>query len=216
MALPKITIVNYGVGNLLSAARALAFVGAEVRMTEDPDDLSSADRVLLPGVGAFGHCMESLQARGFVPALQAFAKSGRPFLGICVGMQVLFDESEEFGPVAGLSLIGGAVRRIPLNDASGKPQKVPHIGWSALTPAPEARHVWQDSFLSDVARGDAAYFVHSYTAWPDDDADRLADAWHGGQRVCAVTMRDNIVGVQFHPEKSGQAGLVMLQRFMRI
>ena len=215
MARARVSIVNYGVGNLLSAARALTHVGADVTITGDRNDIASADRLVLPGVGAFGHCMDILNEGGVGQSVQAFVQSGRPFLGICVGMQVLFDYSEEFGPVAGLSLVPGAVRRIPDQDVQGKPQKVPHIGWSALSPS-SAEAGWGDTPLADTNAGDATYFVHSYTAWPNDDENRLADAWHGGQRICAAVRKDNIFGVQFHPEKSGAAGLAILRNFIRI
>lgn len=202
-------IVDYGIGNLLSVARAVEKSGGEPRLTRVAAEIASADRLLLPGVGAFEACMRTLGEYGLVGAVTAGAASGRPFLGICVGMQMLFDYSLEFGRHAGLGIIPGHVAAIP---AEGR--KVPHIGWSALC-VPAGRRDWGGTVLADAAPGLAsAYFLHSFACVPDDAADRLADAEYGGYAVCAAVQRGNVLGFQCHPEKSGPTGLRVIEHFI--
>lgn len=206
-----VTIVDYGRGNILSVSRALESVGASVTLTDDPVAIAAAERLLLPGVGAFGDAMATLQARNLVAPLQAFAETGRPFLGICLGMQLMLDESEEFGSHAGLGLIPGRVQRIPVPEANGVAYKVPHVGWNRLIAAGAD---WTGTPLADTADAAAVYFVHSYEARPDEPAHRIADCVYGGHRIAAVIGRDNMIGCQFHPEKSGETGLGILKRFL--
>lgn len=212
----SITVIDYGVGNLLSVARALAFCGGEVDVTSDLSRIAKADRLVLPGVGAFGDCIEEIKQRHMDDAIRTFAASGRPLLGICVGMQVLFDYSEEFGIHFGLGLIQGAVRAIPAFTESGTPHKIPHIGWSPLLFPDGGRNDWGGSPLEPVSPGDAAYFIHSFTGWPEDPAFRLADSVYDGQRIAAAVGRNNVWGTQFHPEKSGPTGLCILKRFLML
>jgi glutamine amidotransferase len=213
MSAPSLTIVDYGVGNLLSVRRAFEACGATVRLTDDPDEIGRAERLVLPGVGAFGDCMAELRRRDMVEPVTAYAGSGRPMRGICVGMQVLLSTGEEFGRHAGLALIPGTVSAIPATAADGRPHKIPHIGWSSLQPAGGAER-WSDSVMRAVPSGASAYFVHSFTAVPDSDEHRLADCDYNGRRISAAIRRDNIVGMQFHPEKSGSVGLAMLSAFL--
>lgn len=202
-----VVVVDFGLGNLHSVVKALRHEGAEVTLTEDPDEVRRADRLVLPGVGAFADGMEGLRKRDLIEPLREFIASGRPFLGICVGMQVLLGESEEFGQHAGLGIIEGKVSLIPR--AEGR--KVPHIGWNRVTPAGS----WADTPLEPLESGTMLYFVHSYTAVPTREEHRLADADYAGHRISAAVRKDNVVGVQFHPEKSGAAGLLVLARYLR-
>ncbi|HUP93645.1 MAG TPA: imidazole glycerol phosphate synthase subunit HisH [Burkholderiales bacterium] len=211
----RVAVVDYGMGNLYSVCRALEHVGAEAVLTEDPRAVLEADRVVLPGVGAFRDGMDELARRGLVPALREYAAGGRMMLGICLGMQMLFDESEEFGRHMGLAIIPGAVRAIPAAGADGKPHKIPHVGWSAVRPPATTAH-WTGTLLEGTAEGTDFYFVHSYTGVPESHESRLADADYDGCIISAAVRRGNVYGFQFHPEKSGQAGLNLLQRFISV
>lgn len=213
MGKPKITVIDYGVGNLLSVQRGLEHCGAEVILSSDPETVVAASRVVLPGVGAFANAMQALNERALAPAIQELANRGTPLLGICLGMQLLLDESEEFGITPGLGLIPGRVVAIPTATVSGEAQKIPHIGWNSLVPA-EGRVDWHGTVLADNAPGEAAYFVHSFMSVPSDPAHRVADCLYGGHRIAAVIMKDNITACQFHPEKSGEVGLKILRRFV--
>lgn len=207
-------VVDYGIGNLFSVARAIEKAGGEARLTSSPAEVATAERLLLPGVGAFEPCMRTLQKSGLSDPVMEFARTGRPFLGICVGMQLLFDYSLEFGQHAGLGLIAGHVAPIPPSDASGT-RKVPHIGWSPLL-HPEARADWNGTLLEGARPGqDSAYFVHSFNCIPDDPARRMAEVDYIGHSVCAAVEQDNITAFQCHPEKSGPVGLRILERFLR-
>lgn len=211
----KVTIVDYEVGNLLSVRRALEHCGAEVAVTGDVHAVRSAERLILPGVGAFGDCVYALNERGLFDAVLDYATTTRPFLGICVGMQMLFDSSEEFGNHKGLGLIPGQVVAIPKTDAWGHPHKTPHIGWTPLTiPEGASPERWQDTILSKVEPNSCTYFVHSFTAEPYDPHDRLADCAYNGRLVSAAVQRGHITGTQFHPEKSGVVGLGIISNFL--
>lgn len=215
MTTSRVTIVDYGIGNLLSAQRAFAAIGHEARIESRPEAVADAGHLVVPGVGAFGDCIRALRMSGFVEPLRAHVRAGKPLLGICVGMQMLFDGSEEFGNHDGLGLLPGRVRRIPDVAADGRRLKIPHIGWSALeVPTEAGADRWEDTILEGIATDASVYFVHSYTGWPDNPSDRLADAFHGGQRICAAIQHDNISGTQFHPEKSGTVGLRIIRNFV--
>ena len=194
----RIAIVDYGAGNLKSVRKALAYLGLESVVTADAAELNRADGLILPGVGAFPDAMERLTP--LVPALRAFAASGRPYLGICLGMQLLFDRSEELRPCAGLGLIPGRVERIPTA------LKLPHIGWNSLS-------IRRDNALTTGLReGDRVYFVHSFCGLCDRETDAAAFTDYGVP-VLAMTARGNLFGCQFHPEKSGEVGLTILRNF---
>ena len=205
---PIVTVVDYDVGNLLSVTRAFEHCGAEVRLESSPLFVAKAERLVLPGVGAFGDCIGELQARGLAGPIRDYAASGRPMLGICVGMQMLLDGSDEFGSHPGLGLVRGWVRKLPQQAGI----KLPHIGWSPISP-PD-RRVWSGTILESLPAGEEVYFVHSFAAVPDDPADCLARTPYGDASFCSVVKRGNVTGCQFHPEKSGEAGLAMVRRFL--
>ncbi|MBY3253165.1 imidazole glycerol phosphate synthase subunit HisH [Rhizobium laguerreae] len=211
----SVVVVDYGIGNVFSVCNALKQIGAEPQLTRDIPTILQAERVILPGVGAFGRAMDALRGFGLDEALGSYVATGRPFLGICIGMQVLMDSSLEFGAHAGLGFIPGTVERIPSVDKDGNPLRVPHISWSKVKPAagvlPEQ---WQPTPLSGDEDYQEFYFVHSYHSRPNDASNLLAIVDHGGNDVTAAITKDNIVGVQFHPERSGLAGLSLLGKFM--
>jgi glutamine amidotransferase len=208
----KVTVIDYGIGNLLSVQRGFEYCGAVVRLTSDPDEVLDAERLVLPGVGAFANGMQALVERDLVMAIQTQVHKGTPLLGICLGMQMLLDESEEFGITRGLGLISGRVVHLPTHTISGKIQKIPHIGWGSIIPS-EYRHDWKNTILEDSVPGEATYFVHSFISQTTDPMHRLADCFYGGYRVPAVIAKGHIMGCQFHPEKSGEVGLRILRRF---
>ncbi|MDB5752804.1 MAG: imidazole glycerol phosphate synthase subunit HisH [Ramlibacter sp.] len=212
MSIP-VTVIDYGIGNLLNMVRALEHCGAAVQVVaRATPEAAQASRLVLPGVGAFGDGMAELRARGLDDTVRNFAATGRPFLGICVGLQMMFEDSEEMGTHAGLGLLQGRVLAVPVTRADGQPHRVPHIGWRPL----QAARAWDDTILSEVQAGERAYFVHSFTAEPRDPAVRLADVDYDGRRLCAAVQRGNLTGCQFHPERSAGAGLGMLRRFLAL
>ena len=198
----SLALIDYGAGNLHSVHNALKAAGAgDVHVTADPDIVAKADRIVLPGVGAFAHCMEALSAiDGMVAAMEQRVRvEGIPFLGICVGMQLLADAGVEHGTTRGLGWIGGTVRAI----APAVDLKIPHMGWNDVVPTQGA----------PLIEAGEAYFLHSYHFDAADDADVLAKTDHGGTLVAAVG-RGNMMGVQFHPEKSQAYGINFLKRFL--
>lgn len=213
-----ITVIDYGASNLLNVVRALEHCGATVEVTDNAPTVAAASKLVFPGVGAFGDCMQALHARGLVEPILAYVESQKPFLGICVGMQVMFDVGEEFGEHQGLGIIKGRVARIPDKGSDGKPHKIPHIGWSELAPA-TANTSWQGTILqplSDSGKNHSAYFVHSYHGMPTQSEDCLAVADYDGIAICAAVKRGNAYGCQFHPEKSAETGLSILRHFVNI
>lgn len=196
----QVAIIDYGVGNLRSVEKALAATGCEAIVTADESLLRNAKRLVLPGVGAFGACMKALSERGFDRLVREKAREGTPLLGVCVGMQLLFDESEEFGATAGLGLLRGRVRRFEKNLV------VPHVGWNRIY------HKRQHALFDEVADGSFCYFVHSYYCEPADET-VVAGQTEYGARYASVVAKNNICGVQFHPEKSQDVGLRMLRNF---
>ena len=209
----KVTIIDYGLSNLLSVQHAFAHFGAETLVTGKAEDVLAADALVLPGVGAFKDGMAGLEKLGLIEPIRQKAAAGTPLLGICLGMQMLFDESEEFGLHKGLGLIPGRVVRIPSTDVQGRPQKVPHISWDPLNPA-GGRTDFAGTVLAGVTPGEECYFIHSYEAKPADEADRLADTVYGGRAVCAAAAHGSVVGCQFHPEKSVKVGLRIIEEYL--
>ena len=197
----KITIIDYGMGNLHSAAKALEKVGAQVTVTRDPELVRQADKVILPGVGAFGDCMKNLNERGLAPVIHEVIAAGKPFLGICVGLQMLFEGSEEDPGVAGLGIFKGMVRKIA---APGL--KIPHMGWNNL------EYRTSSSLFQGLPPAAYVYFVHSYHAVPTDESCITAVSDYGGQ-VTAAVGQGLVQAVQFHPEKSSAVGLKILANF---
>jgi|SRR5450631_3131799 glutamine amidotransferase len=214
MSRPEVAVMDYGVGNLLSVRQALEHCGATVTVTADHDTLLASPRVILPGVGAFSNGMGELRRRGLDRVAKEVASRGTPLLGICLGMQLMLDESEEFGISAGLGLIPGVVVPVPAVTDLGLPQKIPHIGWNSLVLS-EGRRNWEDTLLCEVKPSEAMYFVHSYMARPLDGRHRIADCLYGGIRISAVVGCGNVFGCQFHPEKSGLVGLKVLRAFLQ-
>ncbi len=224
-----ITIIDYGIGNLRSMEKALAAVGADVCRTDDPDAVLKADKVVLPGVGAFGACAGEIRRRdGLEDAIHRIIAAGKPFLGVCVGMQLLFDVGEEMGVHQGLGVIPGRVVRFdaatvteshsvlqgaaaeaPSIEAWNGALKIPHMGWNTIHPHREG------ALLNGLEDGAYFYFVHSFISVPNQSEDVLASC-HYGIEFAAVVQRNNVYGVQFHPEKSQQNGLQILKNFAEL
>ena len=202
----KVTVIDYGLSNLLSVQHAFAHFGAEVQVTSSPTDVLAADALVLPGVGAFQDGMQGLEQLGLIEPIKQKTAQGTLLLGICLGMQMLFDESEEFGLHKGLGLIPGRVVRIPDVDADGSPQRVPHISWNPLYPA-GGRTDFSGTALQNVQLGQECYFIHSYEAKPAAEEYRLADTVYGGRKVCAAAQKGCVIGTQFHPENPARWGL---------
>lgn len=215
MSNPTCVVVDYGIGNTFSVTRALEKCGVEPTLTGDLDAIRSAERLILPGVGAFGRAADRLRALGLDEAILRFVESGRPFLGICVGMQLLMSVGTEFGQHAGLGLLEGSVDKIDISDPDGRPARVPLIGWYELQAPQGSPTRWGGTPLDGSPDGAAYYFVHSYAAKPKNQDAVLAVARHGTQEVAAAVQRDNVFGLQFHPERSGPHGLALLKRFAR-
>ncbi|HEY3366843.1 MAG TPA: imidazole glycerol phosphate synthase subunit HisH [Symbiobacteriaceae bacterium] len=200
----RIAIVDYNVGNLPSVQKAFAAVGYDTEVTSDPAVIAAADGLVLPGVGAFAEGMKNLVAAGLVEPVKAYAASGRPLLGICVGLQLMFEVGEEFGETPGLGLFPGRITRLPST------VKLPQIGWNLVEPELPAHPIFDG-----LAEPYYAYFVHSFAAEGCDPAD-VAALTDYGRFFPSVVARGNLIGVQFHPEKSSRAGLTMLANFGRI
>ena len=210
------TVVDYGMANLLNVVRALNHCGATVTVTEDPAVALAADRLVVPGVGAFKDSIHELQVRGLVDAIRQYALLERPLLGICVGMQILFDDSEEFGIHPGLGILPGQVKMVPKTTTLGAVQRIPYIGWYHLVEPPDGRD-WNGTLLQPVTNANpAVYFVHSFAAHPAVASDRLADYIYGGHRISAAVQRGTIMATQFHPERSARVGLSLLSRFLEM
>ena len=205
-----IAVIDYDIGNLHSVGKALEKVGGDVRVTRDVKLIKEASHVVLPGVGAFAGCMEKLAGYDLVEPVLEVISSGKPFLGICVGLQMLFSESEEFGTQKGLDVLGGKVVRFPSPHTDGGADlKVPHMGWNAIKKMKESR------LLEGIEDGEYFYFVHSYYAVPDDDSVTLTTTGYGLDFASAIE-KGNLFATQFHPEKSQAAGLKILKNFTRL
>lgn len=200
-----IAVIDYGVGNLFSVEKAVAALGADVQVTSDKNVIERADKIILPGVGAFGDCMKNLEATGLIPTIKSLVADGRPMLGICVGLQILFDGSEESPGAKGLGLIHGMVKKI---QAPGL--KIPHMGWNSLSIRAERE---PHDLFAGLAEHPYVYFVHSYHAVPDDPAVITATTEYGEQLTAAVA-KGSLQATQFHPEKSGDVGLAILRNFI--
>jgi glutamine amidotransferase len=203
---PRIAVVDYGAGNLRSVAKALLRSGLEPLVTGDPDAVRKADALLLPGVGAFDDAMGELTRRGLDAAVRESIGAGRPYLGLCLGLQVLFEDCDEHGLHDGLGLLPGEVRRFDDLDAEGGRLLVPHIGWNTV------RFSGDHPMCERLRSADCFYFVHSYRALPAKSKDVVGRADYGGEFAAAVA-RDNVFAVQFHPEKSQSAGRRLLDAF---
>ena len=202
-----VAVVDYGVGNLFSLCSSLAAIGAQAVVTDDPAVLAAADHIILPGVGAFGDAADKLRERGLFDVLRQLAEQGKPLMGICLGMQLLFEKGFEYGEHEGLGLIKGEVR--PVEEVIPNGLKIPHIGWNGLHFG-ENKH----PLFKYLNEGDCVYFVHSYYGAKCDES-VIATAEYGAELTAAVANR-NVMGCQFHPEKSGEAGLKILRAFCEL
>jgi glutamine amidotransferase len=201
-----LAVIDYGAGNLRSVLHALKHLGVEnMRIVQKPDDLHGAERIILPGVGAFGAGMQKLAEQNLIGAIQESIRAGKPYLGICLGMQFLFERSDEMGDHDGLGILPGYVTRFPAMDGL----KVPHMGWNQLQVGRESR------LLEGISSANYAYFVHSYYCIPAEEGDIVASVDYG-ILFTAVIQRDNVFGVQFHPEKSQRTGLQILTNFLKV
>ncbi len=205
----KVAIVDYGLGNIFSIERAVRHAGGDPLITADRREIEKADRIILPGVGAFGDGINGLKHKGLDKMLADCARSGKMIFGICLGMQLMMTNSEEFGFNEGLDLIPGKVIRFPDPERNNPKYKVPHVGWNVISGD------WDGSILSNNAPGEFFYFVHSYRVIPDRPEHVLAMTEYGGHRFCSVVKKENVLGCQFHPELSGESGLKIYREFVK-
>ena len=208
----KVTIVDYGVGNLLSVKRGFEHSGVDVGVSADPAGIKNASRIVLPGVGAFRNGMNELKERNLIDVIRDASNRGVPILGICLGMQLLFEIGEEFGRTDGLGLVPGKVKAISSESGQGLKIRVPHIGWNEIRPF-ESDSNWEKTVLASVHAGQAMYFNHSFLVEPTDKSCVIAASEYGSNLIPSVIQHENISGCQFHPEKSGHSGLQILKVF---
>ena len=209
----RVTIINYGLSNLFSVKNAFTSFGVETVVSQRKEDVTDADVLILPGVGAFRDGMNGLSDLGLIKPITSKVREGVPLLGICLGMQMLFDESEEFGVYKGLGFIPGRVEKIPSIDINGSKQKIPHISWNPLYPSVN-KDTFSGTLLEGITAGEECYFIHGYEAKPSYQENYLAITKYGGRDVCAVVQNKNVIGTQFHPEKSGYVGLKIIKSFI--
>ena len=204
-----IAIIDYGVGNLYSVEKAVAAVGGDVIVTDDEHDLEIADKLILPGVGAFGDCMKNLEDSDLIPTILEQVKNKKPLFGICVGLQILFESSEESPDAKGLGIFKGTVKKI-----CAEGLKIPHMGWNFVKVGSKNFHKFGESkFMSGLHSEPYFYFVHSYHAVPQDENIVAARTFYG-ENITAAVEYENIFATQFHPEKSGDVGLQVLKNFV--
>lgn len=211
----EIVIVDYGLGNLLSVEKALIKLGYSVELASTSKMISNAKKIIIPGVGSFAAGMNNLNQLGLVGSIKNSAAEGTPILGICLGMQMLMDESDEFGSVEGLGLIGGQVRKIPNITSSGNLLKLPNIGWLNLHPNDQAGSR-KSNLLLNIPLSKRFYFLHSYEVLLSEENNCIAKSYYGDKLLNAIIHKDNIYGTQFHPEKSGESGLQLLKNFCEL
>ena len=206
-----IAVIDYGIGNVRSILSAFENQGANVFLTRDKNKILESDGVILPGVGAFSHGMDSLNKHGLVDIIKEYVESNKPFMGICLGMQMLFEESEEFGVTKGLGLISGKVVKLPTKDSQN--EKLPHVSWNELN---SGKIQWPNTVLENIKEGSDMYFVHSFVAQPNNESNVLSTTEYSGYNFCSSVKSGNIYGCQFHPEKSGKIGLKIVKNFIRM
>jgi imidazole glycerol-phosphate synthase subunit HisH len=207
----NVSIINYSIGNIFSIAKAFEKLDCSVIIADEPEHVKSADYLVLPGVGAFGDGMANLNKTGLAEAIKEYVNLGNPFIGICLGMQFLFSQSEEFGINYGLDLIKGEVKKLP----SQKNMKIPHIGWAKLF-LPEKMFSWKGTLLDGYDSAIDVYFAHSYICCPEDDSLWLSHSVFGDHNFCSCIKKENVIGYQFHPEKSGNVGIKIIQNFLKL
>ncbi len=208
----QVSIIDYGMGNILSVRRAFENQSVKVKYVASAEEVYRSEYLVLPGVGAFKNGMKELESRNLIHAIQKYCQENRPFLGICLGMQMMLDESEEFGNTRGLGIIPGKVVRMKDKNSDGIYQKIPQVGWNKL----KMQQKTEGTILDGMLENTEMYFVHSFAAEPADNKYRLADIDYGGWMVSAAIKKGNCYGTQFHPEKSGGKGLKIIHNFMKI
>lgn len=207
----KVAVIDYSIGNVKSMCNALEHVGIEAELTNNRDSILMADAAILPGVGAFAHGMQNLNELNLIPVIEEYVGAGKLFIGICLGMQLLLDESEEFGANKGLGLIDGKVIKLPIGQ--GSQEKLPHVNWSEINSPNPLR--WSNTLLEDTPINSNMYFVHSFVAAPTNQSDILATCYYGAGYFCSAVQKNNVYGFQFHPEKSGELGLNILNKIKK-
>jgi imidazole glycerol-phosphate synthase subunit HisH len=211
----KVVVVDYGIGNLFSVKRSLEYVGANVILSNQSDEILNADRLVLPGVGAFGDGMAGIKKQSLATIIQKFALSDKPLLGICLGMQMLATKSFEFGENSGLDIIPGEIIPIPNKNQMGIPHKIPHIGWANLSRL-DSNSGWQDTILKNLSNSASCYHIHSFMFVPQIREHAIAVYDYNGISIASVVRKGNVYGCQFHPEKSGEVGLNVLKSFIEL
>ena len=204
---PKVAVVDYEMGNLYSISQACQHVGLTPLITKNKKDILNADAVILPGVGAFGEAMKHLQQYDLIAPIKDFVARGKPFMGICLGMQLLLTESEEFGTHKGLDLIQGRVRRLHSQSTSNSISKIPEVGWNRIYAPLDEKNVWEKTPLQSLGKGEYMYFVHSYVVAPAEKDVVLSHTCYEGDEFCSTLHYKNIFAVQYHPEKSAHKGI---------
>lgn len=216
MKSPTCVVIDYDTGNTFSVMHALKRLGVEAKLTRNEQHIMAADRVILPGVGAFGRAAEKLRSFGLEDIILKFLQTERPFLGICVGMQLLMSKGYEFGVHNGLNIIPGTVKKVSITENSGKPVRIPLIGWYPITPIAAEENFISSVPFKNILTESAYYFVHSYAVQPQNPHSVLASVKHADQSIVAAIHKDNVIGVQFHPERSGHNGLILLDKFLSL
>ena len=207
----NIVVIDYGIGNIKSIKNAFEEFGVEVILSRKKEDILNANGVILPGVGAFSHGMNNLIKYNLVNIIHEYVKTNKPILGICLGMQMMLEESEEFGITKGLGLIKGKVIKIPVDET--KKVKLPHISWNGI----KVKNInWENTILENVPENSDMYFVHTYVASPEDENETLSVTKYGGTEFCSSLKKNNIYGCQYHPEKSSKKGLLIIKNFIKI
>ena len=207
----RIAIIDYSLGNLFSVQQAFSYCGAETFVSHNPDEIRTADAIVLPGVGAFAEAMHNLEKHKLDLAIKDSIQSGKSFLGICLGMQLLFNSSEEFGATKGLGIIDGEIKKFKSAQAGVK-LLVPQVGWNTIRPAFNDK--WKGTALENIDENTFMYFVHSYYAVPKASENSLCTSIYGGIEYCSAVIKENVVATQFHPEKSGEKGLKIYKNWI--
>lgn len=209
MSSPSVTIVDYQLGNLFSVRKACETLGCAATVSSEPQDIAAADALILPGVGAFGQAMENLHRLDLVQPLLDHVAAGKPLFGICLGLQLLFEESEEFGNPKGLSILRGSVKKLPVSESP-----VPQIGWNRIEPGPTRTDGWSQSPLANVKAGSWMYFVHSFYVENSDPQDALCKTEYSGFHYTSAALKESVFATQFHPEKSSHEGLEIYRHWL--
>lgn len=212
MTQKKIVVIDYGLGNLFSVQQAFVSFGVDAVITRDPLELKNADAAVLPGVGAFGDAIKNLKECNLFEPILEFIKSGKPFLGVCLGMQLLFEESEEFGNHKGLGVIKGSIKKFPELNPKNEKLRIPQISWNTIYQPKETK--WTGTPLENIKNNEFMYFLHSYYASPSDKNDILTLTNYDGIEYCSAVKRENVFAMQFHPEKSALEGIKIYKNWV--